>query len=70
MEVQAQNEPETETNPLVLKVLESKEFKKAVEKIVQGMNIDADSIEGLEGAVESVIDGGTFEADTEVSFRA
>lgn len=63
-------EVETETNPLVLKVLESKEFKKAVEKIVQGMNIDADNIEGLEGIVESVIDGGTFEAETEVSFRA
>lgn len=63
-------EADTEANPLVMGVIESKEFKKAVEKIVANMNIDADNIDGLEGAVESVIDGGTFEAETTVSFSA
>lgn len=59
-----------EMNPIVKKVLESKEFRRAVQDIVEGMNISADNIEDLSDAVESVINHGSFDAETSVSFTS
>lgn len=60
----------TEVNPIVKKVLESKEFKRAVMDIVGDMTFPADNIEDLDSAVENVIKSGDFDAETTVSFRA
>lgn len=51
------------TSPLVKPVIESREFKKAVQAIVDEAlsTIHADNIDGLSDAVEEVINSGSFE---------
>lgn len=61
---------DTEVNPMVKKVLESKEFRKAVMDIVSDTNIPADNIEDLDSTVESIINNGSFDAETSVSFSS
>lgn len=51
------------TSPLVKPVIESREFKKAVQAIVEEQisSLSADDIDGLSDAVEEVINSGSFE---------
>lgn len=51
------------TSPLVKPVIESREFKKAVQAIVEEQisGLSADDIDGLSDAVEEVINSGSFE---------
>lgn len=61
---------ETEANPLVAKIVESPEFKKAVKRIVENMDLEAGQISGLDSEIESVINNGSFEAETTVTFSS
>lgn len=63
-------EDDAEVSPLMKKLLESKEFKRAVMDVVADTNIPADNIEDLDSAIENVINSGDFDAETTVSFRA
>lgn len=63
----------SEVELIVQDLLKSEEFQKGVKKMVEkalDQGIDASNIENLDSAVEDVINNGSFDAETTVSFSA